>query len=63
MNWFERLVARWLLRRLVKQGRAWTGVMSLFVMLRKEWSDEFYEDNGPTKFGRLDEIYVGSEYR
>lgn len=63
MNMLERLVARWLLNRIVKQGRAWESVGGLFVMLRQEWKTEFYEDNDPTKFGRLDEIYAKSEYR
>lgn len=59
MNTIERVVARWLLRRLVRQGRATATTQQLFMMLRQQWSGEFHEDNHATKFARLDEIYEG----
>lgn len=62
MNWFERMVAEWLTKRIVNRG--WKhkhNITDVFRVIRSAVEDEFPEDNFLTMNAFLQECFDDSK--
>ena len=57
MTWLEKLVAKWLAKRIMYQNYHKTRIVELYEVIHQTAKERFYEDNKATLDGFLQECF------